>query len=531
MLKAMPAAQRSAPEVRMAELLAVLALGADLGMAQPMEHATRQCALALRIGERVGLDETQRSVLYYVSLIAWVGCHIDAYEQAKWFGDDLALKGGFRRIDPVGVRGVGQFLDAIGTGRHGLDRAVHTLRFFAGGTRDAMVMLHNHGYAADQLAIELDLPADVRAALWQTFERWDGRGAPEGAKADEITLPARIVNLADVLAVFELAGGPDAAVDIVAQRSGTQFDPALVDLVSHDRELLFADLDQAATWDAIIAAEPALTLSLTGPQLDNALTAVGDFVDIKSPYTLGHTRAVAELTTAAATGLSWPAGEVTHVRRAALLHDLGRLGVSNAVWDKPGELTAAEWERVRLHPYLTDRMLASAPGLASLADTAAQHHERLDGSGYPRGLRGDAISAPSRLLAAADTYVAKTEPRPHRPAMSAADAAAHLRDEVRAGRHDAEAVEAILAAAGHRTRRRREWPAGLTTREVEVLRLLARGLSNKQIAAQLVVARKTVDNHVEHIYSKLGVSNRARASLFAVRNGLIGAVEDGDFTP
>jgi HD-GYP domain-containing protein (c-di-GMP phosphodiesterase class II) len=526
----MPPTQGPTSGVRLAELLTVLALGADLGMGQPMEHATRQCVLALRIGERVGLDEAQRGVLYYVSLIAWVGCHIDAYEQAKWFGDDLALKGGFRQVDPVGLRAFGGFLDAIGTGRHGVDRAVHTLRFFAAGTRDASAMLHNHAYAADQLAADLGLSNDVRRAVAQTFERWDGRGAPQGARTNDITLPARIVNLADVLAVFHLAAGPDAAVDVAKQRSGTQFDPALVDVVAGDSELLFADIDQAATWDAIIGAEPALTPMFTEPQLDDALSAIGDFVDIKSPYTLGHTRAVTELVAAAATEMSWPASSVTHARRAALLHDLGRLGVSNAVWDKPGELTPTEVERIRLYPYLTDRMLACSPGLAALGATAAQHQERLDGSGYPHGLRGDAITPAGRLLAAADTYVAKTEPRPHRPTMSPAEAASHLRDEVRAGRQDAASVDAVLTAAGHRVRRRREWPSGLTTREVEVLRLLSRGLSNKQIAERLVVSRKTVGNHVEHIYAKLGVSNRARASLFAVRHGLIVPAEDEEFT-
>jgi DNA-binding CsgD family transcriptional regulator len=218
------------------------------------------------------------------------------------------------------------------------------------------------------------------------------------------------------------------------------------------------------------------------------------------------------------------------MRRAALLHDLGRLGVSNAIWDKPGELSPAEAERVRLHPYLTGRMLASSPALAALGATAAQHHERIDGSGYPRGLRGDSMTAAGKLLAAADSYAGKLEPRPHRPALAPAEAAQYLRDEVLAGRQDAQSVSAVLEAAGHPVRRRREWPAGLTTREVEVLRLLARGLSNKQIAERLVVARKTVDNHVEHIYTKTGVSNRARASLFAVRNGLMSVAEDGGFT-
>jgi DNA-binding CsgD family transcriptional regulator len=229
--------------------------------------------------------------------------------------------------------------------------------------------------------------------------------------------------------------------------------------------------------------------------------------------------------------MSWPAAAVTHVRRAALLHDLGRLGVSNAIWDKPGSLSPAETERVRLHPYLTGRMLASSPALAALGATAVQHHERVDGSGYPRGLRGDAMTAAGKLLAAADAYATKLEPRPHRPALPAADAARYLRAEVLAARQDADSADAVLKAAGHPVRRRREWPAGLTTRETEVLRLLARGLSNRQIADRLVIARKTVDNHVEHIYTKIGASNRARASLFAVRHGLMSPAEDGDFTP
>jgi ATP/maltotriose-dependent transcriptional regulator MalT len=171
-------------------------------------------------------------------------------------------------------------------------------------------------------------------------------------------------------------------------------------------------------------------------------------------------------------------------------------------------------------------MLAGSPALASLGATAAQHHERLDGSGYPRGLRGDAITLAGRLLAVADTFVAKTEPRPHRPALTVAEAAAYVRAEARAGRLDPACVDAVLAAAGQRVGRRRDWPAGLTSREVEVLRLLARGLSNKEIAEQLVIARKTVDNHVDHIYTKIGVSNRARASLFAVRHALITPAAD-----
>ena len=174
-----------------------------------------------------------------------------------------------------------------------------------------------------------------------------------------------------------------------------------------------------------------------------------------------------------------------------------------------------------MHPYLTERMLQQSAALAPLGAIAVQHRERLDGSGYPRGLSGTAISRPARILGAADAYQAMREPRPHRPARSADDAGAELRAEVAAGRLDGDAVEAVLGAAGHRVARRRDGPAGLTTREVEVLRLLARGLSNKEIAERLVISPKTAGNHIEHIYAKIGASNRARASLFAMQHGLL----------
>jgi HD-GYP domain-containing protein (c-di-GMP phosphodiesterase class II)/DNA-binding CsgD family transcriptional regulator len=262
-------------------------------------------------------------------------------------------------------------------------------------------------------------------------------------------------------------------------------------------------------------------MTVSGAAFDEALLAIADFVDLKSPYTLGHARAVAELAGATADRLAWPEDEALVLRRAALVHDLGRLGVSNAIWDKPGPLGAGEWERVRLHPYLTERMLHQSEALAPLAAIAVQHRERLDGSGYPRGLVGSAISRPARVLAAVDAYQAMRELRPHRAALTDDEAAVELREEVRAGRLDADAVDAVLAAAGHDVGRRRDWPAGLTTREIDVLRLLARGLSSKQIATQLVITQKTARNHIEHIYAKIDTSSRVGASLFATEHGLL----------
>ena len=287
------------------------------------------------------------------------------------------------------------------------------------------------------------------------------------------------------------------------------------------REMIVSDLDTVATWEAVIAAEPALAVVLSGERFDGALAAIANFVDLKSPYMLGHARAVADLAAAAGEQLGLSEPELRTLRRAGLVHDLGRLGVSNSIWDKPGPLGPGEWERVRLHPHITERMLHQSRALAPLGAIAVQHCERLDGSGYPRGLSGAAISRPARILGAADAYQAMREPRPYRPARLAGEAASELRAEVRAGRLDAETVEAVLGAAGHRVARRREGPAGLTRREVEVLRLLARGLSNKRIAEQLVISPKTVANHIEHIYAKIDASTRARASLFAMQHGLL----------
>jgi HD-GYP domain-containing protein (c-di-GMP phosphodiesterase class II) len=215
-------------------------------------------------------------------------------------------------------------------------------------------------------------------------------------------------------------------------------------------------------------------------------------------------------------------GEIDVLRRAGYVHDLGRIGVSNRVWEKPGELTDAERERVHIHPYLTGRILARVGGLKTVRDVAVNHHERLDGSGYPNGLRADDLSACDRILAAAESYCASMEPRPYRKALDEAAAAGRLRNEAVHGRMDGDAVEVVLGAAGHRAPRKASRPAGLTRREAEVLLHVAQGRSNREIASALTISEKTVRNHVEHIYAKIGVSNRIGASLYATRHGLTG---------
>jgi putative nucleotidyltransferase with HDIG domain len=261
------------------------------------------------------------------------------------------------------------------------------------------------------------------------------------------------------------------------------------------------------------------------------LGAIGDFGDLKCAFTVAHSRAVAELAAAAATHLGLSPVEVDVVRRAGLVHDLGRMGVPNSVWEKSGSLTESDWERIRLYPYLTGRILSRVHGLKEVAVVAQSHRERLDGSGYPRGLGGAALPITQRILAAADSYRGSLEERPHRPALIPEQAAVRLRKEAGAGRLGAAAVEAVMSVAGHQPGRRAAGPAGLTAREVEILRLLSRGLTSTEIARRLVISAKTVRNHLEHIYVKIGVSNRTGAALFALEQGIAVPGQDGAVAP
>jgi HD-GYP domain-containing protein (c-di-GMP phosphodiesterase class II) len=510
-----------AASVRMAELLAALSLGIDLGFGQPMEHVLRQCLIALRICDLAGVDEEGRAAVYYAALLVNVGCHTDAHEQARWFGDDIALKATKYKHEPFSLSDVASMLRLLGSGGTPLHRVRVALDFAISGRKELDGMITRHARLARTLGEELGLPAAVLEALGGSYERWDGRGYPGDLAGIKIPMASRVAQLAEFLEVAHRIGGIESALDVAERRSGKQFDPSLVDLFTADVEKVFHGIDEVGSWDAVLDSEPSLIVRLSSDECDAALAAIARFVDLKSPYTLGHSRSLAALAARAGEQLGLPAAEVRTLYRAGLVTGFGRLGVSNAIWDKQRSLTSGEWERVRLQPHLTERMLHQSEALAPLGRVAVQHRERLDGSGYPRGLTGPAISRAGRILGAADAYQAMREPRPHRDALTAEAAAAELRAEVRAGRMDSAAVDAVLHAAGHRIGKRTEGPAGLTAREVEVLRLLVRGLSNKQIAERLVITPKTAGNHIEHIYTKIDVTSRAEAGLFAMKHGLL----------
>lgn len=516
-------AAADAGAVRLAELVATLSLATDLGRGQPMEHCIRQAAIALRLADLLELGEEDRIATYYVALLDSVYCHADAHEQAMWFGDDIGVKADTYEADPESLRYLMLMLRRLGSGDAGLPARARRIASFPGqGWREVNNFLRTHTALQVQFADHVGLPPNVREGLRHSYERWDARG-PEKTRGPQIPLPARLVALADVVEVHHREGGVEAARDVARARAGSHLDPRLVELFcAHAADVL---AHPGPTWDAVIAAEPGLRRVVQGAELDRVLEAMADLVDMKSPHMAGHSRGVANLASEAARALGLPPDEIVALRRAGLLHDIGRLGISNAIWDKRGPLTSAEAERVRLHPYLTDRMLAGLAALGAVRGLAARHHERLDGSGFPRGLTAAGLSRADRVLAAADIYHAMIEPRPHREARKPEAAAAELRAEVVAGRLDGEAVNAVLTAAGQRAPARREWPCGLTAREVEVLGLLARGHANKEIARRLVVTPKTVSSHVEHIYSKIGVSSRAGATLFAAQHGLVGSFE------
>lgn len=502
-------------------------MATDLGMGQPMEHVLRSWLIAARLGERLDPEPEARVALYYVMLLAWVGCVADTAEVATWFGDDIAFRHDSYQVDLAGLPLMGFALSRVGVGAPFLQRLRLATSLVLTGGRAVERGLMSHCLTTTQMADRLGLNADVSDSLRQVFTRWDAKGVPDGVGGEQIARPVRLFHLADTVEVFHRAGGIDAAVEMARTRRGTHFDPSLVDLFCKDARDVLADLDTAAEVGTLIEAEPGLRRQLSERELDSALEAVADFTDLRSPSRAGHSRGVAHLASTAAELCGLPHREILTLRRAALVHDVGMHGVPASILDKPAPLTGAETERMRLHSYWTARVLARPPALARIGAIASLACERLDGSGYHRGLSGAAIPAAGRILAAADTYHAMTEPRPYRPALSARRAAYELREEVRSGRLSADAADAVLAAAGQRAKRR-AGPAGLTPREIETLTLIARGASTRKVAHTLGITVKTAETHIERIYLKTGASTRSTATLFALQHGLLDSLDPLD---
>ncbi|HEV2642708.1 MAG TPA: HD domain-containing phosphohydrolase, partial [Candidatus Elarobacter sp.] len=400
-------------KVRLSELVATLSLVSDLGMGRPVERVLRQTVIAMRLADAAGVEPEISAATYYTSLLTWVGCATDTSELAELFGDETSLYADTHDGDLAGTTMAVFVARHLGHGSSRMRRIGMVGRFLATAGRSVQQVMESHCQAASELAGRLELGDDVTAPLTQAFERWDGRGVPGRVGRGGLAMAIRLVHLADCIEAFHHRGGVDAALDVARLRRGTQFDPDLVDRFCAQPDAVLDGLGSFQAWDQVIELDPRLGQQLTEEQLDTALFALGDFSDLKSPLRAGHSRGVAQLVGEAAVTLGMDDVDVANVRRAGAIHDVGMVGVTSAVWNATEPWTFAQRERARTHPYFTERMFARVAPLGAVVACAAQHHERLDGSGYPHGLSGNALLMPARLLAAADVYHALREPRPH----------------------------------------------------------------------------------------------------------------------
>jgi DNA-binding CsgD family transcriptional regulator len=498
---------------RLADVLAGLSRFADLGFGLPPGTSLRSGILAARLADAVDAPTSVAVCAFWTALLQHVGCVGYAHESARLFGDDLVVNAAAGRTDPASPSSlVTTFLPVLTAGRPtpqrirlALSVVVHVAGWGAAYTTAACEV-------GSDAARRLGLPGEVQGCLLHAYDVWrDSRG-------DAIPAGARIARVAGVAALFNSVGGPGLALAAVRERSGGMLDPALTRCFTAVAGDWLVGLASADPRKAALDEEPG-TVVLT-PGIREVAEVFGDLADLKSPCFVGHSRRVAKLATGAASALGLPTEQQYDLELAGLLHDVGRVAVSNRVWDKPATLSADEWEEVRLHPYHTERILSGSPVLSRLAPLAGRHHERLDRSGYFRGSGASDLSMADRVLAAAECLVTAGEPRPHRAALSPHRAKERLLEEVRRGRLDSDAAAAVLTAAGQTAPPPRR-PGMLSKREVEVLRLLAHGASNPEIAAELVISRRTAEHHVQHVYAKIGVSSRAAATLYAVEHRLL----------
>jgi len=515
----------SAP-LRLGEFVATLALAQDNAFGQPLESQLRSCLLATWMCEAADVPDQVRATTYWVALLRYIGCTGHAHEVATVFGDEIAIRAQTLVHDAANPSEVMRDVIAFATAGRSEEEADQIVQVIQQTAQEWAV--HNFASGcevADMLVQRLDFGPDVRDALRFTFERWNGNGYPAHVGGEAIPLPMRIVHVSQDMEAIARIFSPERALEAARDRRDRTYDPELADLfLEHGSEWL-ERLGKTEPWDAVLELEPEPRRVLEGAALDEALGVAADFIDLKSPFMSGHSRRCARLATDAAQLLNFGDEAVANIRRAALLHDFGTTGVPNSIWDKPGSLTRAEFDRVELHPMLTEQMLRRSPALSDLSSVASAHHEKCDGSGYHRRVRADAVDPLSCVLSAVEVYVGMTTDRADRDALSVEEAAEELRRLAARVVTDPRATEAVLVAAGHgepraRTVKRARLPGGLTRREGDVLRLAARGLTTQQIADRLFISTKTADHHIQHIYRKIGVSTRAAAALWATQHAV-----------
>jgi HD-GYP domain-containing protein (c-di-GMP phosphodiesterase class II) len=511
----------------MGEFVATLALAQDNAFGQPLESQLRSCLLAVWLGDEVGFDREMSDTVYWVALLRYIGCTGHAHEVATVFGDEIAIRAQTLVHDAANPAEVMRDVFAYATAGRPPEERDQIVQSLQEGAQEWAVHNFSSGCEVGDMLVErLDFAPDVRDALGFTFERWNGNGYPSHASGEDIPLAMRVVHVSHDMEAIGRLFSADDAVDAARDRRDRTYDPELADLFAANGASWFERLGKIEPWDAVLELEPQPHRTLDGADLENALEVAADFIDLKSPYMVGHSRRCAQLSADAAMLLGFPDDAITTLRRAALVHDFGTTAVPNSIWDKPGSLTRAEFDRVELHPMLTEQMLRRSPALADLNPVAAAHHEKADGSGYHKCLPTDGVDPCACVLTVADIYVALTTERADRPAFSDDYAATEVRRLASEGVLHQGTTDAVLTAAGHgeplpAKPRRAQHPGGLTDREVEVLRLAAHGLTTKEIAERLYISPKTADHHIQHVYTKIGVSTRAAAALWATQHAVV----------
>ena len=500
------------------ELLGALSVACDQADGQRDETSLRAALVAARLAEACELPVLDAADSYWVAMLRSLGCTGYGHESSQAFTpDDRALRAAMLDKDIVDKRDMLRRVTGAARpfGRMQVAKAITNIPAAAKGGQ--AVSQCDAGVA---LARGLDLPAGVIAAMDDIEERWDGKGLLEGKAGHAIARPARAATVAWIAVLAVERGATDNGMGEVARRSGGQLDPDMAATFIAHASALMPGPD--SVWDEATEAEPGGVTRVDAARVDSIAATMARFVDLLSIYTLDHSTRVADLAARAAAESGRDDEAVTVARRVGLLHDIGRVAVSAGTWEKKGPFTATEREQVRLHAYVTERVLARSPVLAPLARAAGADHERLDGSGYPKGLAGDQWDWVGRVLAAADVWDALTSKRAHRVAFTRDAAVTAICEEVEKGKLHKDAVDAILAIEGvARSTTAPYWPAGLTDREVEVLRLVAIGEPNKRVASALGISPKTAARHVENLYGKIGCRSRVGAALFAVEHGLV----------
>ncbi len=503
--------------IRLLGLLGGLSVATDLGSGSDTDESLKRCLVAARLARHLGCDDDEVRTVVYTALLQHLGCTAFSTESARIWGNDIAT------TQYAFLTNWSAPTDLLRTWVPGMAEATgaskaHVLVTTATSARKMNAGPQATCEVARDAARRLGLPEPVQAGLGSVMTMWNGKGYPS-IKGDQIPLATRVMHVASTAVMFTLRADAETALAQVRQRSGSSLDP---DLVGAFPSTLLEGLDDEDAYQCVLDAEPDPVVLVDEQHLETTARTFGDLVDLKSTWLLGHSAAVGDL--AAETASVLHLDDARSLRIAGYLHDVGRIAVSTGVWDKPGALTTSERDQVELHPYYTGRILSRAPTLQPVARLASQHHERCDGSGYHRGLNATALPLSARVLAAADRYRCLVENRPYRASASAAEAASRLEADVRAGKLDGDAVSGVLEAAGQRHGRHRQRPAGLTDRQVEVLQLVASGLTNPAIAQRLGISSRTAERHVQDTYLKIGVSTRAQAALFAMEHGLVDQV-------